>query len=87
MINYIVRRLGLMLPTLIGITLMVFSIMALAPGGVGASLLTRGGDMRPEERAAMEAYVNERYGLDKPLPHRRCSGDPWVRASEHIHQL
>ena len=70
MINYIVRRLGLMLPTLIGITLMVFSIMALAPGGVGASLLTRGGDMRPEERAAMEAYVNERYGLDKPLPHQ-----------------
>ena len=59
-----------MLPTLIGITLMVFSIMALAPGGVGASLLTRGGDMRPEERAAMEAYVNERYGLDKPLPHQ-----------------
>ena len=59
-----------MLPTLIGITLMVFSIMALAPGGVGASLLTRGGDLRPEERAAMEAYINQRYGLDKPLPHQ-----------------
>ncbi|MDC0215018.1 ABC transporter permease [Gammaproteobacteria bacterium] len=68
MINYIIRRLGLMFPTLIGITLMVFSIMALAPGGVGASLLTRGGDLRPEERAAMEAYINERYGLDQPLP-------------------
>ena len=47
---------------------MVFSIMAMAPGGVGASLLTRGGDLRPEERAAMQAYINERYGLDKPLP-------------------
>ena len=40
---------------------MVFSIMAMAPGGVGASLLTRGGDLRPEERAAMQAYINERY--------------------------
>ena len=68
MINYILRRLLLIFPTLLGITIIVFSIMAMAPGGVGASLLTRGGDLRPEERAAMQAYINERYGLDKPLP-------------------
>jgi peptide/nickel transport system permease protein len=68
MVNYIIRRILLMLPTLIGITLLVFAIMALAPGGVGASLLSQSGDLRPEERAAMEAYVNERYGLDQPLP-------------------
>ena len=42
---------------------MVFSIMAMAPGGVGASLLTRGGDLRPEERAAMQAYINEVMAL------------------------
>ena len=68
MLNYVIRRSLLILPTLLGITILVFSVMAMAPGGVGASLLSRAGDMRPEERAALEAYVNERYGLDKPLP-------------------
>ena len=68
MVNYIIRRILLMLPTLLGITLLVFAIMAIAPGGVGASLLSSSGDLRPEERAAMEAYLNQRYGLDQPLP-------------------
>jgi len=67
MINYILRRLLLMVPTLLGITLLVFAVMAMAPGGVGASLISRGGDMRPEERQAMMAYLNERYGLDQPM--------------------
>ncbi|MDA1075544.1 MAG: ABC transporter permease [Proteobacteria bacterium] len=68
MLTYVIRRLLLILPTLLGITVMVFAIMAMAPGGVGASLLTRSGDMRPEERAAMEAYLNQRYGLNESLP-------------------
>ncbi len=68
MLSYVIRRSLLIFPTLLGITILVFSIMALAPGGVGASLLGAAGDMRPEERAAMEAYINARYGLDQPLP-------------------
>lgn len=68
MLNYVIRRTLLIFPTLLGITVLVFAIMAIAPGGVGASLLTRAGDMRPEERAALEHYINERYGLDKPMP-------------------
>ncbi|MCZ6890173.1 MAG: ABC transporter permease [Gammaproteobacteria bacterium] len=68
MLTYVIRRVLLILPTLLGITVLVFTVMALSPGGVGASLLTRGGDLRPEERAAMEAYLNERYGLDDPMP-------------------
>ena len=67
MVTYIVRRLLLMVPTLLAITQRVFSVMAMAPGGIGASLMTRGGDMRTEERLAMQAYLNERYGLDDPL--------------------
>ena len=67
MINYIIRRLLLMLPTLAGITVLVFSVMALAPGGIGANLMTSGGDMRPEERKAMVEYLNRRYGLDQPM--------------------
>jgi uncharacterized membrane protein AbrB (regulator of aidB expression) len=34
MVTYLVRRLLLMLPTLVGITLMVFMLLALAPGGM-----------------------------------------------------
>ena len=68
MLNYIIRRIVLFVPTLLGITVLVFAIMAAAPGGVGASLLGLAGDLRPEERAAMESYLNERYGLDRPLP-------------------
>lgn len=68
MISYVLRRALLIVPTLLGISLLVFMIMAAAPGGVGANLLGQGGDMRPEERAVMQAYLNDRYGLDKPLP-------------------
>jgi ABC-type microcin C transport system permease subunit YejB len=37
MINYIIRRLMLMVPTLLGITLVVFLGLGLAPGGIGES--------------------------------------------------
>jgi len=66
--TYVLRRLLLMLPTLLGISLLVFAVMAMAPGGVGANLLSGSGDMRPEERRAMIEYYNARYGLDQPLP-------------------
>ncbi|NBQ16544.1 MAG: ABC transporter permease, partial [Proteobacteria bacterium] len=42
MVTYLVRRLLLMLPTLVGITLMVFMLLALAPGGIGAGLAVQG---------------------------------------------
>src|SRR5882672_5810436 len=66
MISYLLRRLLLVIPTLIGMTMLVFFVMALSPGGAGADL-GRGEGMRPEERRALQKYLNERYGLDKPL--------------------
>src|SRR3954454_19210664 len=66
MLSYIIRRLLLLPPTLIGITAVVFFTIALAPGGIGGSLLSNEGGMRPAERAARRQYLNERYGLDKP---------------------
>ena len=63
-----IRRLLLMVPTLLGMTLVVFFVMALSPGGIGASLLTSESGMRPEERKALLDYYNTRYGLNKPLP-------------------
>ncbi|MGP1347952.1 MAG: ABC transporter permease subunit [Phycisphaerales bacterium] len=66
MTTYILRRLLLMIPTLIGITFLVFMLIALSPGGVGASLRVAGGQMEASSRALQEAYLEERYGLDDP---------------------
>ena len=38
MLTYIIRRLLLMIPTLIGVTMVVFFIMAYAPGGFQTAL-------------------------------------------------
>lgn len=68
MLTYIVRRLLLMIPTLVGITLLVFMLLALSPGGIGASLRVSGGQMEASKAALMEAYLEDRYGLDDPIP-------------------
>ncbi len=67
MLNYIVRRLLLMIPTLIGVTMLVFGIMAMAPGGLASALRDETGSMRPEQRKVIEDYYKKRYGLDRPI--------------------
>ncbi|MEL7088819.1 MAG: ABC transporter permease [Planctomycetota bacterium] len=67
MLSYIVRRLLLMIPTLIGVTAVVFFVMALSPGGVGGTQLNTEGELDAEAREAMRDYFNQRYGLDQPL--------------------
>src|SRR5437868_6784524 len=66
MLNYIVRRILLMFPTLIGMTAVVFFVMALSPGGVAGTLLSQEGGMKSRERKALEEYYDKRYGLKKP---------------------
>lgn len=68
MATYILRRLLLMIPTLIGITFLVFMIIALAPGGIGASLRQSSGQMEANSAAIREAYLEDRYGLDDSPP-------------------
>lgn len=68
MLTYILRRILLMFPTLIGITLVVFIVMASAPGGLSVQSLIDTQGMKPEERRALEAYYNKLYGLDQPAP-------------------
>jgi ABC-type dipeptide/oligopeptide/nickel transport system permease component len=66
--TYIARRLLLMIPTLIGITFLVFMMVALAPGGIGAGLKVEAGAMQSQKGAAMQrAYLEDRYGLDDPV--------------------
>lgn len=67
MLNYILRRVLLMFPTVIGITMLVFLVMYLSPGGVGGSLLNESGQMRPDERLQREQYLEKRFGLKKPF--------------------
>ena len=68
MLTYLLRRLLLMLPTLLGITVVVFSVMVFSPGGISNQMLDRGMNMKPQERQALVDYYNKRYGLDKPAP-------------------
>ncbi len=67
MLNYLLRRVFLIVPTLLGITLVVFTVMASSPGGLSAQSLTEG-VMQPEARKSMEEYYNRRYGLDQSPP-------------------
>ncbi len=65
---YILRRLLLMIPTLLGITFLVFMLIALSPGGIGAAMSAGDGQMDLTSRAIKEAYLEDRYGLDAPAP-------------------
>lgn len=68
MLSYIVRRILLMIPTLIGISFLVFMLVALSPGGVGAALrVSGGGASESTDKAVLQAYLEDRYGLDQPV--------------------
>jgi len=66
MLTYIIRRLLLMIPTLLGVTAVVFFVMALAPGGFGGTVLNQlGAQTEGEEAKRIREYFSRRYGLDK----------------------
>lgn len=68
MLSYIIRRILLMIPTLLGISFLVFMLVALSPGGVGAALrVAGGGASETTEKAVQQAYLEDRYGLDQPV--------------------
>jgi len=65
MLTYLLRRLvTVFLPTLLGVSILVFVIMHLIPGSFVDVLIGIGTDVSPEQVARIE----QRYGLDKPLP-------------------
>ena len=68
MSTYLVRRVLLMFPTLLGITLVVFMVMAASPGGISAQSLIEGQNLEPQAKKALEDYYNRLYGLDQPAP-------------------
>ncbi|MCC7408439.1 MAG: ABC transporter permease [Phycisphaeraceae bacterium] len=66
MATYILRRLLLLPPTLLGVTFLVFFVMAMAPGGVGGPLLNQEGSIKGDEARRIREYYQKRYGLDQP---------------------
>jgi len=66
MLSYLLRRILLFFPTLIGATAIIFLVMAMAPISIVDVLLPPGGDLLPGQRAVREQYIQERYGLNKP---------------------
>ncbi len=67
MTTYILRRLLLMIPTLLGITIMVFAISRVAPGDPVSLSMGPGGQMDAERAADVREARMKLYGLDKPV--------------------
>lgn len=60
--NYLIRRLLIAVPSLLGISIVIFTILALAPGDPFSDLATNP-SIPPEVRMALRA----KFGLDDPL--------------------
>jgi peptide/nickel transport system permease protein len=63
MLLYILKRLGLMIPLLLGITLVSFMVIHLAPGTPTDMQTT----LNPKASLEAQKRLREIYGLDKPL--------------------
>src|SRR5215208_3497613 len=61
---YLVRRFGLMLLTLFGISVIIFLLLRMTPGNIADILFDAGGFVDPADKARIEAQL----GLDKSLP-------------------
>lgn len=64
MASYLVRRLLLMILTLFGISIIIFTLLRIVPGNVVDILFAAGGFVDPAEKAKIEADL----GLDKSIP-------------------
>ncbi|MEM1109065.1 MAG: ABC transporter permease [Planctomycetota bacterium] len=67
MLSYILRRLLLLFPTLLGVLAVVFFVMAFSPGGFGGtSLNAEGAQTEGEDARRAQKALERRYGLDLP---------------------
>jgi peptide/nickel transport system permease protein len=63
MLNYLLKRILAMIPMLIGITMISFAVIHIAPGTPADLLIQMNPKASPEAKVRLRAY----YGLDKPL--------------------
>ncbi len=64
--RYILKRLSLAIPTILGAVTLVFFAMQLAPGDPASLFIPT--DLTPADSAALEQRINDKYGFDDPLP-------------------
>ena len=69
--SYLVRRFGLMLLTLFGISVIIFVMLRIAPGNIADILFDAAGFVDPAEKA----QIMKDLGLDKSLPVQYAS---WI---------
>jgi peptide/nickel transport system permease protein len=67
MTKYIIRRVVQAIPVLIGITIVVYAILQLAPGGPQAKFA-----QNPRMTPAQKAAFLRAWGLDQPIPIQYC---------------
>ena len=69
MLTYIIKRLFLMIPTFLAISLMVFAIVNFAPGNPGAKQAGAEGGQQANTGEQRESYriFKEQFNLDKPV--------------------
>lgn len=65
MLDFAIRRLLLIVPTLFGITLIIFTVIGLAPGDPAAARADAVED--PEMSARVAEEIRKRYHLDEPI--------------------
>ena len=64
MTSYLIRRLGLMLVTLFGISVIIFVLLRVVPGNIADILFDAAGMVSESDKHDLE----QAFGLDKPIP-------------------
>ena len=72
MYQYLLRRILIAVPTVLGISVVLFSILALAPGDPFEELA-----LNPDIPVEVRLQLRHQFGLDDPLPLRYLR---WVTA-------
>ena len=71
--KYVIKRLLYMIPVLLGVAFLVFTILSLTPGDPGSIIL--GITAKPEDIAAL----NAEFGYDQPLSFSISVWEPPIR--------
>ena len=87
--NYLIRRVLLLVPTVLVVCIIVFSLIEFIPGDVVLARLTQIGNATPETIDALRADL----GIDRPFPRplgrvdwRPFPGRTWAARSGHSNQ-
>jgi peptide/nickel transport system permease protein len=67
MFQYVMRRLLLFIPTLLGVTIVIFLLVRLVPGDIAEILVHDAGNLSPEEVERQIGAIRTELGLDRPI--------------------